>query len=223
MDIPTNVSSCFQPASRVTLINIAPSATTEAEIADKAKLEFRKCDSPAERLRYACIASGLSRLKTFLRTLRKNPQFTLNELWQLTQKLSIQLTDKDLDSLIEKYSRNGRIDVERLTRDVRVPMVRSRLQLVSQIFDSISENQPQVEISKLLRHFCFKNDRDFVAGKKTDFQIVERFKKDFNLDEHEQTDGKVEKDDFLNYYGAMSFGANSDAYFDLYMRQTWRF
>lgn len=70
-------------------------------------------------------------------------------------------------------------------------MVRSRLQLVSQIFDSIAENQPQVDTAKLIRHFCFKNDRDYVAGKRTDQQIVEKFKRDFNLEEHEETDGKA--------------------------------
>ena len=68
-------------------------------------------------------------------------------------------------------------------------MVSSRLQLVSQIFDSIAENQPQVDKSKLLRHFCFKNDRDYVSGKKSDQDVIDRFKRDFNLEEHE--DGKV--------------------------------
>jgi hypothetical protein len=48
---------------------------------------------------------------------------SLNDLWQLTQKLAILFTDDDLDQLIEKYSRNGRIDVQHLTEDVQVELI----------------------------------------------------------------------------------------------------
>jgi hypothetical protein len=102
-------------------------------------------------------------------------------------------------------------------------MNRSRRELVEQIFDSISKNSHSVDTKTFLRHFLFKHDRDYISGKRSEQQVIDRFVHDFNLGEHRETDDQIEKEDFLNFYGAMSFGANSDAYFDLYMRQTWKF
>jgi hypothetical protein len=74
-----------------------------------------------------------------LRKLRQNPQISLNELWGLTQKLAVPFTDQDLDNLIEEYSQNGRLDVQRLSQDVQVlfyfnEFFRSRLENLIRIF-----------------------------------------------------------------------------------------
>ncbi|KAI6195719.1 hypothetical protein M3Y94_01020900 [Aphelenchoides besseyi] len=224
MELPTNLSSCFQTFGQTNLINLVPSATTESEIAEKARAEFRHSTAPAERLRYACMGSGLSKLKSFLRHLNRNPNITLNDLWQSIGKLTVQFTDEDLDRLIAEYTRNGRVDTKRLSSDVQLPLPRHRRELLEQIFDKIGGGQ-SVDAKTFLRAFCFKTSREYVAGKKTEQQVIDEFKRNFNLAEHEEQDGKSEitKDDFLNYYSAISFGAHSDAYFDLFMRQTWNF
>ncbi|KAI6240521.1 Calcyphosin-like protein isoform X1 [Aphelenchoides fujianensis] len=225
--LPINVSSCFSTLGQTNLLNLVPSATTTEEIADKGRQEFRKTRASAERLRYACIGTGVSKLKSFLRHLQRHPNISLNELWQLVGKLAVHFTDDDLDRLIAEYSRNGRVDTRKLIDDVQVPLSPHRRQLLEQIFAKISGGKEAVDTRTFQRAFCFKNARDYVSGKKSEQQVVAEFRRDFNLDEHEAEAngeaGEVTKEDFINYFSAISFGSHSDAYFDLFMRQTWNF
>ncbi|CAD5209456.1 unnamed protein product [Bursaphelenchus okinawaensis] len=190
------MGSCFGTGPKVTLLNLSPSAITDQEIVEKAKTEFRQAETPAQRLRFGCIATGISHLKSFARYVRHHPNITLKELHDLVTKLAVSFTDSDLDELIQNYVKNGRIDTPNYCDD-------------------------SVEVAKFLRNFCFKHDREYVSGRKSDAQVVDEFKKKFNLGEHE--DGKVDLDDFINYYGSISYGCHSDAYFDLLLRQTWNY
>ncbi|CAD5214483.1 unnamed protein product [Bursaphelenchus xylophilus] len=222
-EIVTNMGSCFATGPKVTLLNLSPSAITDQEITDKAKAEFARAATPAERLRFGCIATGIAHLKSFSRYIRQHPNLTLAQLHELVTKLAVSFTDDDLDQLIPLYVTNGRINTQKLLSDVKIPLAEHRQKLLRDVFEKIAgeKGATEVDVAKFVRNFSFKQDRDYVSGKKSDSQIREEFKKKFNLAEHE--DGKVTLDDFIDYYGSISYGCHSDAYFDLFLRQAWNY
>lgn len=71
------------------------------------------------------------------------------------------------------------------------------------------------------RHFYnVKNDPRYVSGVHTEEEILKFFIAHF--EEHDHINGKITKEDFFNYYSALSASVEDDTYFDLVIRQVYK-
>ena len=66
---------------------------------------------------------------------------------------------------------------------------------------------------------CKKNPK-FMSGEKTEEEIFKEFLKNFEIGGH--VNGKVTKEEFINYYSGVSAAIDTDVYFDLMMRNAWK-
>lgn len=60
----------------------------------------------------------------------------------------------------------------------------------------------------------------FVSGVQTHEEILQKFIAHF--EEHHRENGEITKEDFENYYAALSASVEDDTYFDLVIRQVYK-
>lgn len=70
------------------------------------------------------------------------------------------------------------------------------------------------------RVYNVKHHKKYISGELTEDQILQQFLDSF--DTPGDADGCVTWEEFLNYYVGVSVSIDTDAYFDLMMRQAWK-
>ena len=61
----------------------------------------------------------------------------------------------------------------------------------------------------------------YISGEWTIDRVLQTFLDTFDSKEGEEKDGVVTREEFINYYSAISCTIEDDAYFDLMMRTSW--
>ncbi|CAG5115426.1 unnamed protein product [Candidula unifasciata] len=76
-----------------------------------------------------------------------------------------------------------------------------------------------VTVEDLTKTYNVKKHPKYISGDWSEAKVYQEFLKTFEVDGH--TDGIVTLDEFMAYYAAISCSIDSDAYFDLMMRNSW--
>ena len=101
-----------------------------------------------------------------------------------------------------------------------VPLQGRRLGLVELAFKSIDKDGSGIiEPAELMGTFNTKNHPEVIAGRKHPDQILREFLETFEVGG--VIDGKVTRQEFLNYYKNISASIDDDDYFELMMRNAW--
>ncbi|XP_014809371.1 PREDICTED: calcyphosin-like protein isoform X2 [Calidris pugnax] len=220
-------------------------ARHDREMAIQAKKNLSKTTDPVERLRLQCLARGSAGIKGLGRRLYKR-EILSQEVVPVLRVFRIMDDDNsrtldfkefvkglnDYAMMIDKEEAqeifrifdkdgSGTIDFDEFLVTLRPPMSKARKEIIMQAFRKLDKTGDGViTIEDLRGVYNAKHHPKYQNGDWTEDQVFRAFLD--NFDSPYDKDGKVTKDEFLNYYSGVSASVDSDAYFILMMKKSWK-
>lgn len=133
------------------------------------------------------------------------------------------ITDDEAKELCQAVDTNGdgSVDFDEFLSMIRPPMSQGRINLVEKAFQVLDKTGDGViTIADLKGVYNARKHPKYLNGELTEAEVFQEFLKSFEMGE---ADGKVTKEEFINYYSGVSDSIDQDAYFDLMMRNAWKF
>jgi len=136
---------------------------------------------------------------------------------------NINLDKQEIEALFTQYDTNGngRLDYNEFLVKLRPPLNKTRLNLIRIAFDKLDRlKDGYITVDDLKGVYNVKKNPKYLNGEMTEEQCLRKFLDTFDIESHR--DGIVTYDEFVNYYAGVSASIDSDAYFDVMMRQCWK-
>ena len=152
---------------------------------------------------------------------------SFQEFEKAIKDFRVELTDHEIQAVFGcvDRDRSGSIDYNEFIRAIRGPMNETRKALVNKAFDRLDlDNSGVIEINDLRGVYDAKNHPDVKQGKKTEEDILGEFLETFELHHNirGQTDQRVTREEFEEYYNNVSASIDSDEYFETMMNNSWK-
>lgn len=136
---------------------------------------------------------------------------------------NITVTPEDVDKLFQLFDDDGsgNISYDEFINDLRPPMNEYRVKLIKQAFAKLDKTgDGKVTPDDLKGVYNVRKHPKYLNGEWTEEQIFKKFLDNFEISQHK--DGIVTLDEFILYYAGVSASIDSDAYFDMMMRNSWK-
>ncbi|XP_012693207.2 calcyphosine-like b isoform X2 [Clupea harengus] len=212
----------------VPLLTMAGTARHDREMAISAKRQLSTTSDPVERLRLQCLARGSSGIKGLSRTFRimdddNSRTLDLKEFLKGLNDYGVLIEKDEAHKLFQHFDRDGsgHIDFDEFLITLRPPMSNARKEVIMQAFRKLDKTGDGViTIEDLRGVYNAKHHPKYQNGEWTEEQVFRTFLDSF--DSPDDKDGKVTKEEFVNYYCGVSASIESDVYFILMMRSAWK-
>uniref|UniRef100_A0A1E1XRD5 Putative ca2+ calmodulin dependent protein n=1 Tax=Amblyomma sculptum TaxID=1581419 RepID=A0A1E1XRD5_AMBSC len=139
------------------------------------------------------------------------------------QDFKVFLSPPEVDALFKELDKdaNGTISFNEFLVALRPPMSAARLERITQAFHKMDKSGDGIiTVQDLKGVYNARQHPKYQNGELTEDQVFELFLK--NFDSPNDPDGKVTIEEFVNYYSGVSASIDTDAYFDLMMRNAWK-
>ena len=202
----------------------------ESELKRKARMNAEKAEDPVEKLRYRVLERGSGGIRGIGRIFRimddnGDRKLDLAEFKKGLHDFGVILEDDDeYSDVFERFDANhdGTLDFEEFLKNLRPPMSSRRKKLIRKAFELFDTNKDgQITAEDLEKVYKVNNHPKFMNGEWTKKECLEDFLKKFEV--NGVVDGTVTFEEFMNYYAGVSASIDDDNYFDLMMRQAWKF
>ncbi|NXR37897.1 CAPSL protein, partial [Zosterops hypoxanthus] len=203
-------------------------ARHDREMAINAKRSLSKTTDPLERLRLQCLAKGSAGIKGLGRVFRiidGNNSRTLdfNEFLRGLHHYAVMINKEEAQELFRIFDKDGSgtIDLDEFLVTLRPPMSNARKDIVMQAFQKLDKTgDGVVTIEDLRGLYNAKYHPKYVNGDWTEDQVFRAFLD--NFDSPGDKDGKVTTEEFMNYYAGVSASIDTDIYFIIMMKNSWK-
>ncbi|XP_060552504.1 calcyphosin-like protein [Ruditapes philippinarum] len=186
----------------------------------------KKVENLLQLIRNKCLLSNVSGIKCLSVMFRRmdtnfDKRLSFEELDTGLKEFGIDIINDDLWILFNHFDKdkNSEIDFLELVAKLRPPMALRRIEVTNEAFDSLDANKDgilSIEDLKIVYSVNAKRHPKFISGEWTEEQVLRNFLD--SIDTPGNPDGKVTREEFMNYYAGVSSTVDDDSYFDLMMR-----
>ena len=169
-------------------------------------------------------AKGLNQLgKTFM-MLDKDHSGTLNlvEFKYAMRICKMGISDSDCTILFDEFDmdKNNEISYDEFLHTIAGVMNVRRRKLVNMAYDVLDrDGNGIVDLQDIKQLYNVSKHPEFISGRKSEDELLMEFMSTFEVGG--VVDGKVTREEFLNYYSQLSSSIDSDVYFELMIRNAW--
>ena len=207
---------------------MAATARSQHDMQQKCKEGLAKATDPLEKLRLQCLSRGANGIQGLARQFKiidddGSKSLDIKEFTKGCHDFGADLTKDEIKQIFDRIDRDGSgsLDFDEFLESLRPPMSRARVNLINQAFQVLDKTKDgTITTEDLKGTYNCKMHPKFINGEMTEEEIFKEFLKKF--EERGEIDGCVTKEEFLNYYSGVSASIDSDAYFDLMMRNAYK-
>lgn len=131
---------------------------------------------------------------------------------------------QELQELFRAFDKDGSgvIDFDEFLLALRPPMSKARKDIINEAFNKLDKTGDSViTVDDLRGVYNVKMHPKYQNGEMTEEQIFTKFLNTFEVGSSE-VDGKITRDEFMNYYAGVSASIDNDAYFLLMMKNAYK-
>lgn len=203
------------------------STRNEEEMMSNAKRQLAQATDPVEKLRLLCLSRGSSGIMGMGKVFRRmdddgSHNLNMEEFSKGITETGLQLNEEDTKKLFNAFDKDGSgsVNYDEFLVAIRPKMNDRRKKLVDVAFDKLDKTDDGVvTLEDLKGVYSVTNHPKYQSGEMTEEDILNTVLKKF--ENNTSIDGKVTRDEFYDYYSAISASIDHDAYFDLMMRNAW--
>jgi Ca2+-binding EF-hand superfamily protein len=140
----------------------------------------------------------------------------------------IGLTEGDAERLFRIFDRDrsGKMDYEEFLRGVRGEMNEFRKALTKKAFAIMDKDRSGIlDLDDIKQAYNAKMHPDVKAGKKTEDEILleflDTFEQHYAYNHAESRDGRINQEEWTEYYNNVSMSIDEDRYFEAMMTSAW--
>lgn len=210
----------------------------EADLKTKAERALANAKCPIEKLRLFALSRGASGILGMGRMFRRmddsgNKVLEFEEFHKGIIETGLKgVSEDDAREMFNHFDKDGggTVNIDEFLMAIRPPISQTRKNVILEAYKKLDKTGDGVlTIDDLKGVYNVKSNPKYLNGEMTEEQLLGKFLTNFETNGVQNAenqgagygDGKVTKDEFIDYYSGISAGIDQDAYFVLMIRSAY--